>query len=120
MVLYPYGLSSHSHNAEQGANDTHLNFVLGDTEPRDGNIECRSLDSFNFTDVDYIKIDVDGFEIPLLKGAKETLRKNNPVINIEMKQRKRPETVRKCRDILHSLGYKRHLRTKSDEVWLKS
>lgn len=120
VVLYPYGLSSHSHNAEQGTNDTHLNFVLGDTEPRDGDIECRSLDSFNFTEVDYIKIDVDGFEIPLLKGAKETLLKNNPVINIEMKQRKRPETVRKCRDILHSLGYKRHLRTKSDEVWLKS
>ena len=120
VILHPYGLSSHEHTAEQGKTDTHLNHTVGDTEPRDGDIECRALDSFKFTEVDYVKIDVDGFEVPLLEGAKETLTINSPVINIEMKQRKRPETVRKCRDILHSLGYKRHLRTKSDEVWLKS
>ena len=119
VSLYPYGLSSHSHTAQQGANDTHLNFIIGDTAPRDGDIECRSLDSFNLTEVDYIKIDVDGFEIPVLEGAQETLRKNDPIVNIEMKQRKRPKIVSKCRNILHRLGYRMHLRTKSDEVWLK-
>tara|TARA_A100001011_G_scaffold396524_1_gene494592 strand:- start:54 stop:683 length:630 start_codon:yes stop_codon:yes gene_type:complete len=119
VILYPYGLSSHTHNAQQGAKDTHLNFVLGDTKPRDGDIECRSLDSFNFTQIDYIKIDVDGFEIPVLKGAKDTLRNNSPIVNIEMKQKKRPKIVSKCRQILQRLGYTLHLRTKSDEVWKK-
>ena len=119
VILHPYGLSTHSHTADQGTNDTHLNFIVGDTEPRDGDIECRSLDSFGFTEVDYIKIDVDGFEVPVLRGAEQTLRKNNPVINIEMKERKRPITVRKCRKLLRRYGYSFVSRVRSDEVWLK-
>ena len=120
VILHPYGLSTHSHTAEQGINETHLNFVVGDTEPRDGDIQCRALDSFNFTDVDYIKIDVDGFEVPVLQGAQETLKRNNPVINIEMKERKRPKIVAESRKILRNLGYNHHSRVKSDEVWTKS
>ena len=120
VTLYPYGLSTHSHTAEQGTNHTHLNYVVGDTKPREGDIECRSLDSFDLSDVDYIKIDVDGFEIPVLQGAQETLKRNNPVINIEMKERKRPKIVAESRKILRNLGYNHHSRVRSDEVWLKS
>lgn len=119
VILHPYGLSTHSHTAEQGHNETHLNFVVGDTEPRDGDIECRSLDSFELTDVDYIKIDVDGFEVPVLRGAEQTLRRNNPVINIEMKERKRPKTVQKCRKLLQKYGYSFVSRVRSDQVWIK-
>jgi len=120
VTLYPYGLSTHAHTAEQGTNHTHLNYVVGDTKPREGDIECRSLDSFDLRDVDYIKIDVDGFEIPVLQGAQEILKRNNPVINIEMKERKRPKIVKECREILRNLGYNHHSRVRSDEVWLKS
>jgi len=70
--------------------------------------------------VDYIKIDVDGFEIALLNGARETLSKNDPVINIEMKQRKRPKIVEESKRILRDLGYRFQVRTRSDEIWLKS
>ena len=86
----------------------------------DGDIKCRTLDSFGLTNVDFIKIDVDGFEVPLLKGARETLSNNNAVINIEMKRDKRSHTVEKCESILKELGYTFQKRTKSDEVWLKS
>ena len=119
VILHPYGLSTHAHTAEQGQNDTHLNFVIGDTAPRDGDIECRSLDSFELTDVDYIKIDVDGFEVPVLRGAEQTLRRNNPVINIEMKERKRPKIVQKCRKLLQKYGYSFVSRVRSDQVWIK-
>ena len=99
---------------------THLNDVLGDTEPNDGDIECRTLDSFNLTDVDYVKIDVDGFEIPLLEGARNTLKTNSPTINIEMKRRKRPLIVHKAKEILTGLGYTYQSRVNSDEIWTKS
>ena len=120
VVLHPYALSSHQHTAQQGKTDTHLNDKIGDTEPRDGDIECRSLDSFKFTDIDYVKIDVDGFEVPLLEGAKQTLTVNAPVINIEMKRRKRPLTTRRATKILNDLGYEYVKTTKSDEIWIKS
>lgn len=120
VVLHPYALSSHQHTAQQGKTDTHLNHKIGDTEPRDGDIECRSLDSFKFTEIDYVKIDVDGFEVPLLEGAKETLTINAPVINIEMKRRKRPLTTRRATKILNDLGYEYVKTTKSDEIWIKS
>jgi FkbM family methyltransferase len=43
----------------------------------------KTLDSFNFKYVDFIKIDVQGFELEVLKGAYKTLKKNMPIICIE-------------------------------------
>ena len=113
VLLWPYGLSDKEHKAKQDFNSTQL-------KNEDGNIDCRTLDSFGLTNVDFVKIDVDGSEVPLLNGAKETLTNNNPVINIEMKRDKRNNITQKCESILKDLGYKFQKRTKSDEVWLKS
>lgn len=112
VTLWPYGLSDREHTAQQDFNSTVL-------KEGDGDTECRTLDSFGLTNVDFVKIDVDGFEVPLLHGAKETLTRNNPVINIEMKRDKRSDVVVKCESILKELGYKFENRTKSDEIWLK-
>ena len=46
-------------------------------------IEVRTLDSYQFSDVDIIKIDVEGMEVPLLQGAEQTIRRNRPWILIE-------------------------------------
>ena len=112
VTLWPYGLSDKEHTAQQDFNSTQL-------QEGEGDIKCRTLDSFGLTNVDFIKIDVDGFEIPLLNGAMETLSNNNAVVNIEMKRDKRLSTVEKCESILKDLGYRFRSRTKSDEVWLK-
>lgn len=42
-----------------------------------------TIDSFNFKDIDYIKIDVEGFEKKVLIGASRTIERYNPVIVIE-------------------------------------
>ena len=44
-----------------------------------------TLDSFNYPKIDYIKVDVEGYELPFLRGAKETILRTKPVINIEIK-----------------------------------
>ena len=78
------------------------------------------MDSYQLEQIDFIKIDVDGYEDLLLQGAEETIANNSPVINIEMKQTKRPDVVKVSRKILHDLGYNMRIRTRSDEVWAKS
>ena len=45
----------------------------------------KTIDSFNFQNVDYIKLDIQGYELPALHGAKNTILKHKPTINIEQK-----------------------------------
>ncbi len=43
------------------------------------------LDDFEFDDVDFIKIDVEGYELFVLEGAEKTIEKYWPVVCIEQK-----------------------------------
>jgi FkbM family methyltransferase len=113
-ILYEVGLGDCEHTATFAKP---LHQILDRTP---GHIQIKTLDSFELTDVDFIKIDVDGYEDLLMKGAVETVANNSPVINIEMKRAKRPGVTQIAEDILKKLGYKIQKRTKSDEVWLKS
>jgi FkbM family methyltransferase len=45
----------------------------------------KKLDDFKFENIDFIKIDVEGYEEFVIKGALETLKKNHPLIIIEQK-----------------------------------
>mgnify|MGYP003653529667 CR=1 FL=1 len=48
-----------------------------------GNL-VRSLDSYNFENVDCIKIDVENHEIYVLQGALDTIKKWKPVVIVEI------------------------------------
>ena len=50
-------------------------------------VPIRTLDSYNFTDVDFIKIDVEGHELDVLRGAKTTISREKPTMVIEIEQR---------------------------------
>ncbi len=46
-------------------------------------IATRSIDSFEFDDVDLIKIDTESYIIPILEGATETIKRCRPVCIVE-------------------------------------
>jgi FkbM family methyltransferase len=66
-------------------------------------VEVRTLDSFEFPEVDFIKIDVEGVESAMLRGARATLDRHHPSLLIE-------------------IGRERHSRQSFDEVigWLRA
>ena len=45
--------------------------------------ELTTLDRFNFESVDWIKIDVEGFENAVLEGSRDTIQRNRPWLLIE-------------------------------------
>lgn len=80
--IHPYALSDKEQRLcmkmEHGSSGD--SYVQGD-----GDTEARTLDSFGFDDVGFIKIDCEGYELFVVKGAKETLLKNKPVMIVEQK-----------------------------------
>lgn len=51
----------------------------------DGTIPMRRLDDYAFDDVDFVKVDVEGYELFVLKGGTQTLLKWKPVMVVEQK-----------------------------------
>jgi FkbM family methyltransferase len=50
-----------------------------------GLIPIGKLDDYQLTNVGYIKIDTEGFELNVLEGARQTLLENKPVVIVEDK-----------------------------------
>ncbi len=86
------------------------------TEDSDVEVLCRPLDDFYFRDVDFIKIDVEGYEHQVVLSSEQTIRRWKPTIVVEQKKKrliaqgndKNQPTVR----LLESWGMR--------EVWAKS
>jgi FkbM family methyltransferase len=66
-------------------------------------VPTRSIDSYNFQDVDFVKIDVEGNNIPVLLGMINTLKRCKPVIQIE--DSTYPPTNTTANQMLLDLGY---------------
>jgi len=75
-------------------------------------IEIKKLDSFEFENIDLIKIDVEGWEFEVIQGAIETIKKHKPVLMIEVlvdhpnKTLKTGYDSNKLNDLLKDLNYK--------------
>ena len=48
-------------------------------------VELKKLDDYEYSNVDFIKIDVEGYENQVVLGAKETFIRNKPIIIVEQK-----------------------------------
>lgn len=84
-----------------------------DPTAEDGDVDLRSLDSFNLEQVDFMKIDCEGYEVQVLAGARATLERCRPCVIVEQKPHKLGENYgikgTPAVDFLRGLGA--HLRT---------
>lgn len=77
-----------------------------------GVIDYMTFDDFisvnNISDIDFIKLDVDGYETKILKGGRDYLKMNRPVILVEMSdywQKKVGDSLAELTSTLDACGY---------------
>jgi hypothetical protein len=54
-------------------------------------VQLKTLDSFGIENVSFVKIDTEGHELEVLRGAVQTMSSNRPVAIIEVMDRNRAE-----------------------------
>ena len=92
LEVRPFALSDHTGEAT-------LFIPLSDTGKRQNNIAgldqqdrsadevkipCKRLDDEGLTDISFIKIDVEGHELSVLRGGERTIRRERPTLLIEI------------------------------------
>jgi FkbM family methyltransferase len=87
ITLHPIALSDSEETlrfmidaASSGA--THVTTLDDGSGPQ---VMARALDSFDLPPVDFLKIDCEGYEYYILKGAERTVRRDRPCIVVEQK-----------------------------------
>ena len=85
----------------------------------EGSISMKTLDSFNFTKVDIIKIDAEGYEVPVLQGARQTILGNKPMIQIEANKSgsRYGRTKLDIKNFLEDMGMTRVAKKWPDQIW---
>jgi FkbM family methyltransferase len=68
-------------------------------------VPVRTLDSYNFDNVGIVKIDVEGHEEEVLRGATTLLSRDKPNLVVEIEERHNPGSVKRVSNLLLGLGY---------------
>lgn len=68
-------------------------------------VRTRTIDSFDFANIGFIKIDVEGHEEAVLKGAIKTIERNRPNLLIEIEDRHNPGGVDRIKAELGRIDY---------------
>ncbi len=63
-------------------------------------VPIKTIDSFNFENVTFIKYDIEGYELKALKGSEQTIKKYSPVVVVEQNKGNTD-----AKELLESWGY---------------
>ncbi len=67
-------------------------------------VQIERLDHYELQDVDFIKVDVEGHELEVLRGGVETIRRCKPTLLVEVK----PDNETGVAEFLEPIGYRRY------------
>jgi len=69
------------------------------------NLQTRRLDNMGHTNIGFMKIDVEGHEESVLRGAAELIERCAPTLLVEIEQRYIDSDINKVFALLESMGY---------------
>lgn len=81
-----------------------LNPRKRDDRARIVRVAQRTLDSYGFSNVGFIKIDVEGFEAAVLAGGRETILRERPVMQIELEEQHTGQSIESLLAMVQDLG----------------
>lgn len=116
MVIHNLALSNHSGDAVmrfdpdntgigtiEGAN--RLDHNSGIRKIIERSVRICPLDDLGLKNISFMKIDVEGHEPSVLRGATRLLEKEKPVLLIEIEHRHNPHSFEEIQRLLAGLGY---------------
>ena len=69
-------------------------------------VETKKIDDLKLKNIGFIKIDAEGVELQVLKGAKKLIKKYKPTLLIEIEERYISEPIEKTLNKILNLGYR--------------
>jgi FkbM family methyltransferase len=69
------------------------------------NVPIRTMDSFDFKDVSFIKVDVEGGELDVLQGGRRTISRDRPNLLIELLAGTHHDPLAAIRQVEATFGY---------------
>lgn len=94
-----------SHGEDAGMGSLEESAVSEAATARSMEVPRRTLDSYHFSSVGFIKIDVEGHEEAVLRGAIKTIEASRPNLLIEIEERHSPGSLARICEMLIPLGY---------------
>lgn len=116
IAIYPVALSDHDGECEirlpkgnhswATIDPQNTLSLASDVEIEVIKVATRRLDSYGLGGVGFIKIDVEGHEEGVLRGAAETIARSKPTLLIEIEERHNAGSIERVAGFLKGLGYR--------------
>jgi FkbM family methyltransferase len=125
IVIYPFALSDSEGKSEiqysrlacGGAQIGGQSLATHGNQLISQSIRLKTLDSLNIPEIDFLKLDVQGFELQVLKGAVKTLARSNCAVLCEVEVN--GQQTAGIEEWLSTQGYRIADRMKKDVVFVK-